>query len=681
MKILMLVSSLEVGGAETHVADLSRSLSERGHQVFVASGGGKLAEELKKEGIKQIKLDLSSRSPIRLILSWIKLARLQKKYSFDILHAHSRIAALLAHSVSKRKRVPLVTTVHAKFKTGLILKRLSKWGSLSISVSEDLKQYLCEEYGVLSDNVFVIPNGIDTKRFTRRAKRDESEFRISFVSRMDKDCSKAAFWLCRIAPMLDKRISNLRITLCGGGDSYETLKKEAEATNKIIGRRCVELTGSAKDVREILEGSHLFVGVSRAALEAMSMELPVALCGNEGFLGELREDNFLRAMSENFCARGESQGSPRALFEAILKIYSLGQEGMRVRGKALGQAVRESNRLERVAEATEEIYRIARGRIPASRGEIVLCGFYGFGNMGDDSLLLEAIKKCRREYPNAKISAITLGGRRDVDRFGVRCVSRRSFFAMMREIKRADLFVFGGGTLLQENSSRRSLIYYIWLLRYAQKNGVRCELWGNGIGEPRSDKSAYRIAKALEECSYVGLRDSSSVELARKLCREFGCVFPQIAYEHDLAISQGRSTWARVEYLLRKYASVTDNPNGFAVVSVRGGSGKGFLKSLSCALFELKRQEIGLLFVPMFPREDMKATKKLAESFGGEVATSLSGRDIAGIMSEAQEVCGMRLHTLVFAFVAGARFVGFGEDPKLESFCRENGGRYYIESE
>lgn len=252
---------------------------------------------------------------------------------------------------------------------------------------------------------------------------------------------------------------------------------------------------------------------------------------------------------------------------------------------------------------------------------------------------------------------------------------------MTREIKRADLFVFGGGTLLQENSSRRSLLYYIWLLRYAQKNGVRCELWGNGIGEPKSDRSAYLIAKALEECSYVGLRDSSSVELARKLCREFGRAFPRIVYEHDLAIARGRPAPSRIEYLLRKYASVTESPNGFAVVSVRGGAGRGFLKSFSQALFELKRQGRGLLFVPMFPREDMKATKRLAEGLGGVVATSLSGRDIAGIMSRAREVCGMRLHSLVFAFAAGTRFVGFGEDTKLESFCRENGGRYYIESE
>ena len=301
--------------------------------------------------------------------------------------------------------------------------------------------------------------------------------------------------------------------------------------------------------------------------------------------------------------------------------------------------------------------------------------------MGDDSLLLEAIKKCRREYENAKISALTLGGSRDVDRFGVRCVSRRSPQAMAREIKRADLFVFGGGTLLQENTSRRSLAYYLSLLRFAQKNGVRCELWGNGMGEPRSDRSAALLARTLGECSYVGLRDSSSVGLARRLCREFGQSFPLISYEPDLAIARGRPDASRIEFLLNKYSSVTANPKGFAVVSVHGGAGKGFLKSFSQSLLELRRQGRTLLFVPMFPKEDMKATKKLAESFGGVVAHSLSGRDVAGLMSRAREVCGMRLHTLVFAFVAGARFVGIGEDPKLESFCRENGGRYYTESE
>ena len=320
MKILMLISALELGGAETHVATLARSLKERGHQVFVASGGGALADELAREGIKQIKLDLSSHSPIKLLFSRLKLNRLQKRYSFDLLHAHSRIAALLAHSVSKRRRIPLVTTVHAKFRTSPLLKRVSRWGTLSISVSEDLKQYLCEEYGVLSDNVYVIPNGIDTDRFSRKQEPSEKEFRIVFVSRMDKDCSLGAFWLCRIAPMLCKRIVGLRIILCGGGDELESLKKEAQRINKTIGRECVELAGRLDDVRSALEGAHLFVGVSRAALEAMSMELPVVLCGNEGFFGELREDNFMRAMSGNFCARGEKAGSPKELFTEIMKV-------------------------------------------------------------------------------------------------------------------------------------------------------------------------------------------------------------------------------------------------------------------------------------------------------------------------------------------------------------------------
>ena len=681
MKILMLISSLDCGGAETHVSTLTRSLVKNGHNVWVASKGGREADSLAREGIPQIRINLASHNPLRLLASKIKLSRLVRRNSFDVIHAHSRIAALLGSSVARKQRIAFVTTVHARFKVGFISRRLSRWGSLSIAVSEDLKQYLCEEYGVLSDNVFVIPNGIDTERFKPLADRTSRSFRIAFVSRMDKDCSQGAHWLCRIAPMLNKCIKDLDIVLCGGGNAYESVKKEAIRANRIIGRECIRMLGRVGDTAEALRGANIFVGVSRAALEAMSMEIPTLLCGNEGFFGEICEDNFLESRAENFCGRGEHKGSADRLFREIIKIYSMTPEKRAKRGRALGEAVRRFNGNQEVARVTEGVYRLALSRIPDPRGEIVLCGFYGFGNLGDDSLLLESIKKCGREYEGMKVSALTLGGKRDVERFGVRCVARQNPFAVMKEIRRADIFVFGGGTLLQEYSSRRSLLYYTSLLRYAQKNGVRCELWGNGIGEPRSDRSAALVADVLGKCAYVGLRDSASVKLVRELCAEFGVTCPHICYEPDLAIDYSRTSNSRVDFLLKKYAPVTLNPKGFAVVSVRGGSGRGFIKSLSQRLFDICREGRSILFVPMFPKEDMRLTKRLAKSFDGRVAEALSGKDLAGIMARAAEVCGMRLHTLVFAFSAGISFVGIGEDSKIESFCRENGGRYYTDIE
>ena len=98
---------------------------------------------------------------------------------------------------------------------------------------------------------------------------------------------------------------------------------------------------------------------------------------------------------------------------------------------------------------------------------------------------------------------------------------------------------------------------------------------------------------------------------------------------------------------------------------------------LERCLGELASDGIRLVFLPMFPREDMSICRRLCECYGGVVADGLSEGDAVGLMKDARIVCGMRLHALVFAAVASTPFIGFGGDPKIESFCREHGGLYF----
>lgn len=677
MNILMLVSALDCGGVETHIVSLAKEMRDRGHGVAVASSGGRLAAELEGAGISHIRLPLASHDPIKLALAVRKLIKLVRTHGFDIIHAHSRIAALVGWAVSKRCGVSMTVTAHAKFRSGYLLRRLSRWGTLSVTVSQDLKQYLCEEYGVLSDNVFVIPNGIDAGRFRKREIKNKVSdgFNVAFVSRMDKDCALGAKLLCEAAPRLAESIKGLEIYLCGGGNAYKKIKRAARRANKKIGYGCVQVLGHCDDVTKILKNADVFVGVSRAALEAMAMGVPTVLCGNEGFLGAVNPGNFTEAGESNFCCRGMKKPEVKAIIGEIIRLYRMDRDSRELLGTEISALVEELNSGARSAELTEGVYRKAMERAPDTRGGIVLCGFYGFGNTGDDSLLIESIKRCGREYGNARVSALTHNGKHDTERFGIRCVPRGSAFAVASEIRHAELLVFGGGTLLQERTSRRSLLYYIGILRYAQRMGVRCELWGNGLGIPRGKRSGRLLAKTLGMCAYVGLRDVSSVELAYRLCREFSVKAPPIYYEKDLALSSASSNLPRLNFLMRRYG-MESNKGGFAVIAVSGRAKRYSVRLLSDRLLRLRKEGKGLLFIPMFPKEDIKLTRCLAKKYGGEVAEALSGRDMVGIMSKSSEVIGMRLHSLVFAFCAGVQFYGLGEDEKIESFCRENGGIY-----
>ena len=115
----------------------------------------------------------------------------------------------------------------------------------------------------------------------------EGDTTIVYVSRMDQDRAMVAQQLIEITPQLEQEIKGLRIIIAGGGDVYHTLKAKAENVNSVLGRECISMPGSRTDINELISVADLFVGVSRAALEAMASGKPVIVAGNEGYIGLL----------------------------------------------------------------------------------------------------------------------------------------------------------------------------------------------------------------------------------------------------------------------------------------------------------------------------------------------------------------------------------------------------------
>ena len=248
MKILLLTDRMETGGAETHISNLAHGLRSLGHEVWLLSAGGSLADQLKASGIRCIHAQFSSRRPICLLKSLRILRKLIAQEHFDVIHAHARLPAFLLR-FCRASRTRHVVSVHAEFHLNAILKRLCYWGFQTIAVSEDLRQYVCHEYRIPPERVQVIPNGIDCTTFMPPAPRLRKEApSILFASRLDNDCAFGAFLLCEIAPSLCRRFPGVSISIAGGGSALETVKLHAEAANRIIGRPAIQLLGRVEDM-------------------------------------------------------------------------------------------------------------------------------------------------------------------------------------------------------------------------------------------------------------------------------------------------------------------------------------------------------------------------------------------------------------------------------------------------
>ena len=672
MRILMLTERMDRGGVETHILTLARELVSRGHTVSVSSEGGRLASELEDIGVRHIRLPLASLLPHAMIYCRARLRRLLRSGKFDVVHSHSRLASLLCEDIAKKHAVGFFVTAHARFSTSFLRRRFSRWGDAPIAVSEDLRQYLCECYGVLPCRVRVIPNGVDDAHFcptkqikqTEQIKNEEIGRKILFLSRLDADCSQGAYLLCRIAPRLYRKYPDLRIRIGGGGTQLAPLRALAEAVNERVGARLIECVGDVCDSADFFSGGDIFVGVSRAAIEAGMCGLSILLCGNEGYFGRLCAENAEEALLSNFSARGKDAPDAERLFEDICKIFETGRKDIFSERDALRQFLVKNCSASRTARLVEAHY-MKNMPAPRSKKGALLCGYYGYSNIGDDALLLTAVDRARRELGGARLLALTKNGKRDSHRFGVECIRRYSPVALLCALRDSEVFILGGGTLLQNDTSRRSLVYYCALILLAKVFGCECLAWGSGIGRVRGRLSRALCRYALSLCSAVETRDMRSYAIARSI------VGARASLSGDLCQSPlfVPSDKGRAEFLLGRIFKRERPP--FFVVAMKGDAEAALRIRVASELKRARERGIEIVFAVMCEREDRRISEEMARAVGGVVLGGVCLADLCAILGYAEGVCSMRLHALIAGSIAGCPIYPIGTDEKILRYCRE----------
>ena len=186
--------------------------------------------------------------------------------------------------------------------------------------------------------------------------------KIIFVSRLDADCSLGASILCDISLKLHKKYPDLQILIIGGGEKYPEFRTRANKINEIINCKLIRVTGNVDSPSEYFEKNSLFVGVSRASLEAMAHGLPVVLLGNEGFLGLLDQTNLKKAEKTNFTCRkyrlcSNTQELRALLFDEICRYFELPEEKKQELSDFSYQIAKNKYSSQKTAEKTVEFYR------------------------------------------------------------------------------------------------------------------------------------------------------------------------------------------------------------------------------------------------------------------------------------------------------------------------------------
>lgn len=687
MKIIHLISGGDVGGAKTHVLSLLQGLSRTHTVQLICFMEGEFAQDARDMGIAT--RIIKSRN---VLADCRTIADLVRKEGYQIVHCHGSRANMMGALIKRRVSVPVVTTVHSDYRLdylGRPLHRLT-YGTINtialrfldyyIGVSEAVTQLLIRR-GFDAQRVFTIYNGVDFS--TPRQIVPRERYLDSLGLRHSPD--SVIFGIAaRISPVKDmgtlvrafaetvREFPAARLVIAGDGEQrqmLEALAAELCPPDTVCFAGWVDDTDSFYNAIDVNMLTSVSEGFPYALPEGARMHC-ATIASRVGGIPYLIDDevNGLLFPAQNV----------QALSERMRRLAADGALRERL-SRRLFEKTRDQFSLEATLRHQEEIYagvlrRVARRT--RKRDGVLICGAYGKRNAGDDAILRSIVGQLRGSDPDLPIYALS---RHPKETALAYCIGSCHTFHALRYLsimRRTKLYISGGGTLIQNVTSGRSLMYYLANLSQAHAAGNHVMMYGCGIG-PVTGRFSRRItASTITRCAdTITLRDPDSADELRRMGVERDDIRltadpallltppdPEISAPvlREMGIDpEGRY----VMFALRPWPGIEKHMDDFAAAAE-----SAYARGYTPVLFALE------------PKRDAPVCAALARKLACPCVQISAGTDsnvILALVVRMQAVVSMRLHALVFAAGQGIPLAGVVYDPKISGFLEYMGQKNY----
>ena len=688
MKIMHLISGGDVGGAKTHVISLLEELSKRNQVELVCFVEGPFAQEAREKGIPT--RVLKKRSLPRMAK---KLKRYINNQKFDILHCHGAKANVVSVLMGKVD-CPVLTTIHsdprldymgrpvANFTIGLMNRVALRLRDGWVAVSDAMKERMTGR-GYDAGRMEVIYNGVSFPKKIEHKPRQEYLRSLG----LDWDANCVIYGIAaRIDPVKDmttlvkafaetvKAAPHARLLIAGIGDQEQEIKTLAA---ELCPDGTVHFAGWVSDMNSFYHtlDVNMLTSISEtfsyAITEGARMHC-ATICTPVGGLPKVVIDG----ETGYLVAVGDHETMARRMIDLAF------DQGLRSRlGRAIHEKVKNEFSVESMTIQQEAIYRSflnRRERFAKGRYGAVVCGAYGKGNAGDDAILTSMIRQLRQQDPDLPITVMTRKPRLTGIQTGVSTVHIFNTLAAGRVMKRSKLYISGGGSLIQNATSTRSLWFYLHSIRQAKRAGCKVMMYGCGIGPVFGDRNRDKTGRILEEnVDLVTLRDRESLETLRS----FGVKSPRVEITADPALLMEGDMAAAERYM----QSMGLNPQGhYSLFVLRPWDGTQEKLAAISAAADYGWEKYGLtpLFYTLEPDRDAEITRTAASMVKAPCQILEPVRDgavLCGLMGMMDVVVAMRLHALVFACARQTRVAAISYDPKVSGFMNYLGSDCCVE--
>ncbi|MGM9663145.1 MAG: polysaccharide pyruvyl transferase CsaB [Oscillospiraceae bacterium] len=691
MKVIHLIGGGDTGGAKTHLLSLLSGLNEHIEAHLVSFREGDFAADARALGIPTT---VMAGNNIPRICR--RLEDMIREGGYEVIHCHGSRANMMGALLRRRLDLPVVSTIHSDYKLDYMGRRMGAlvYGNINawalrhmdyrIGVSDAMVDLLISR-GFPPESFYAIYNGLD---FTvPEITEDRLGYLRSLGAQVEED-SVVVGIAARLDPVKDiatlirgfayayRTCDKLRLVIAGDGAEKERLQALARELG-VEDRVCFAgwISGGmdrfyhALDVNTLTSLSETFPYVltegARHRLATVASRvggIPQLIDhGVSGMLFPAGDDEALgrclKELAEDEALRRRLGG---ALYEKASRRFSL------------------ENTIETQLHIYDEILRRYHRRV-RQRDGVVICGAYGRGNAGDDAILQAIIGEMRSIDRDIPITVVSRNPQETRLTLRVNAVHTFHYFAWHGAMRRSRLYINGGGNLIQDVTSSRSLWYYLCSILSAKRSGCRVQMYGCGIGPLLREKHRPLVAKVLNRyVDAITLREPDSLEELRRI----GVTVPRIELTADPALTLSPAEPERIDSVLLSAGIPVEGR--YMAISLRNWDGFAAKAPLFGRLAEHVYEVHGLtpIFLSVEKKQDPQAAALAAEGIRCP-HYFINGADriddIIGVLSRMEAVVSMRLHTLIFAAGQGTPLVGVVYDPKVSSFLRYIGEERYAE--
>ena len=685
MKVLHLISGGDTGGAKTHVHSLLAGLTPRIQVKMVCFTEGPFVEEARALGID------TQVFPGRNFFANLKqLTQMVRDEGFDLIHSHGSRGNMMAAFLAKKTGLPTVSTVHSDYRLDYLGRPLSRltYGTINtmalrkldyrIGVSEAMVELLIERK-FDPEKLFSIYNCLDFTPRTPAMRREEYLRSVGLDA--DADCVIAGI-AARLDPVKDiatlirgfakahQTAPRLRLLIAGDGQEMANLKQLAAdlgVAKEVCFAGWVHDTDSfynALDINTLTSISETFPYAltegARAGLPTVSSKV-----GGVSYLIDHGSNGFLFPPGDADALAGH------------LVTLALDADLRKAMGQRLYEKAKREFSIEATIQRQLEIYEAILRYERKGRDRVVICGAYGRGNAGDDAILLAILTELRSIDPDLSFQVFSRSPIETRRTYRVNAFYTFNGFQAIRYFRKAKFFINGGGSLMQDVTSNRSLWFYLWTLAAAKRHHCPVIMYGCGIGPIQKDGNRRRAAKVMNKyVDSITLRDPDSLKELEVL----GVTKPAIALSADTTVSLPAASPEVIDGILNSRGI----PAGGKYIGFILRPWPGFearVQDLAAAA-DYAYETYGLtpLFFPIEPRLDIAAAQRVIQKMKAPhhvLTEAFTAAQTIGILSRMQVVVSMRLHGLIFSASQGVPLVGIVYDQKVSSFLSYIGQDLY----